>query len=132
MNAVFNDLQDYSSSLDGASVHNRQELFAVLDGARHREPFACELEGENGYKLTIGVGEEYGFVQHSRTDGDSPYLVAVAEGPSCREEYIDFLCGNTPSPISCRNVLTFEKVKEIAAHFIETGERDPAFSWEEI
>jgi hypothetical protein len=69
MKAVFNDLQDYSSSLDGVAVSNRQELFAVLDNARDREPFACELEGENGYKLTLGVAKDKGFVQHSRTDG---------------------------------------------------------------
>ncbi len=132
MKAVFNDLQDYSSSLDGAAVQDRPELFAVLDSARNREPFVCELEGESGSKLTLGIGSNAGFVQHSRTDGDSAYLVAVARKGASKEEYVNFLCGNTPSPVPSRNVLTFDEVKEIAAHFIETGERNPAFAWEEI
>jgi hypothetical protein len=132
MKAVFNDLQDYSSSLDGAAVSNPQQLFAVLDSARDREPFACELEGENGYRLTLGIGKDKGFVQHSRTDGDSPYLLAVARATACGEEYVEFLCGNTPSPVPRRNILPLEKVKEIAAHFIVTGERSPLISWEEV
>lgn len=133
MKAVFNDLQDFSSSLDGATVHDPQELFAVLDSARNRKPFACELEGDNGYKLTLGVGKEYGFVQHSRIDADSPYLVAVAETePASGEEYVEFLCGDTPSPVPMRNVLPFETVKDIAAYFIQTGERSPAVSWDEV
>lgn len=71
MKATFNDLQDYSSSLDGATVRDRKELFRILDAARGREPFVCQLEGENDWMLTIGIGQDIGFVQHSRIDGDS-------------------------------------------------------------
>jgi hypothetical protein len=136
MKAAFNDMQDHSSSLDGAAVHDRQELFAVLDNARDREPFGCELEGENGYKLTLGVGKDVGFVQHGRADGradgDTPYMVAVAPENYWHQEYAKFLVADTPTPIPQRFCLPFEMVKQIAAYFIETGERSPAFSWEEI
>jgi hypothetical protein len=137
MKAVFNDLQDYSSSLDGAIVCDRNELFAVLDCVRDREPFICELEGENEYKLTIGAGKEVGCVQYSRSDGDPPYLVALAPGHQAGEEeeeqeYVEFLCGNTATPIPKRNILPFEMGKRIAAYFIETGERCPAVSREEV
>jgi hypothetical protein len=132
MKAVFNDMQDYSSSLDGAVVHDRQELFAVLDSARAREPFVCELEGDNGYKLMLGIGQEVGCVQYSPSNGDVPYLMALAPGDHGDDEYVEFLCGNTPSPIPLRNILPFEMVKEIAAHFVETGERWPGVAWEEI
>src|SRR6516225_11783206 len=47
MKAVFNDMQNHSSNLHGVAVHDRRELFAVFDGAWGREPFGCELEGEN-------------------------------------------------------------------------------------
>jgi hypothetical protein len=130
MKAVFNDLQDYSSELDGATVHNRSELFRILDGARDRNPFGCELLGENDYKLTLGIGKHVGFVQHGRSDGDTPYLVAVS--PSEYEVDAEFLVGDTPSPIPRRFCLPFEIVKEIAAYFIESGERSPAVAWEEI
>ena len=130
--AVFNDMQDHSSSLDGAAVHNHHELFAVLDNAQGREPFGRELEGENGYKLTLGVGKDVGFVQHGRADGDTPYLAAVAPENYWHQEYAEFFVGDTPTPIPQRFCLPFEMVKQIAAYFIETGERSPAFAWEEI
>jgi hypothetical protein len=59
-------------------------------------------------------------------------LVAVAEATTCGEEYAEFLCGDTPSPIPRRNILPFDKVKEIAAYFIETGERSPTVAWEAV
>ena len=132
MKAVFNDMEDHSSSVDGATVHDRNELFAQLDSIGDREPFGCELLGENGFKLTLGIGKDIGFVQHSPADGDIPYLVAVAPQKYCEQEYVEFLVGGTPTPIPQRFCLLFEMVKQIAAHFVETGERSPAFSWEEI
>jgi hypothetical protein len=125
-------MQDHSSTLDGAAVHGRKELFAVLDSAREREPFGCELEGENGYKLTLGIGKDIGFVQHCHADGDTPYKMAVAPEKYWQQEYAEFLVGGTPTPIPQRFCLPFEIVKQIAAHFVETGECSPAFSWEEI
>jgi hypothetical protein len=132
MKAVFNDMQDHSNPLDGATVHDRKELFTLLDRAVDREPFGCELVGENDYKLTLGIGKGIGFVQHSPADGDTPYLLAVAPEKFCEQEYVEFLVGDTPTPIPQRFCLPFEAVKRIAAYFIETGERSPAFSWEEI
>jgi hypothetical protein len=132
MNAIFKDLQDHSSRLNGAAVHNRHELFAVLESARDREPFGCELEGENGYKLTLGIGKHVGFVQHGSVDGDTPYLVAVAAVTHWHHDYAEFLVGDTPTPIPQRFCLPFEMVKEIAAHFVETGQRSPTLAWEEL
>jgi hypothetical protein len=132
MNAVFNDFQEPCSPLDGATVRNREELFELLDSLRNRAPFVGELVGDNGYKLLLGIGPEVGSVQHSPSDGDVPYLMAVAVDDHCKDEYVEFLCGDTPSPISKRYCLPFESVKEIAAHFLETGERSPAVRWEEI
>ena len=132
MKAVFNDMQNHSSNLHGVAVHDRRELFAVFDGAWGREPFGCELEGENGYKLTLGISKDVGFVQHGRADGDVPYLLAVAPENYWHKEYAEFLVGDTPTPIPQRFCLPFELVKQIAAYFVETGERSPAFIWEEI
>jgi len=132
MNAVFNDMQDHSSPIDGATIHDRWELLAVLDRLQDREPFGSELVGDNGYKLTLGIGGKIGFVQHSPSDGDTPYLLAVTPEKQCQQEYVEFLIGDTPTPIPRRFCIPFEMVKKIAAHFIETGERSPTVSWEEI
>lgn len=132
MKAVLNDMHDRSSSLDGATVHNRKELFRLLDSAQDREPFGCELVGENDFKLTLGIGQDIGFVQHSPSDGSTPYLMAVAREKCREQDHAEFLVGNTPTPVPRRYCIPFEAMKEIAAYFIETGERSPAVSWEEI
>jgi hypothetical protein len=132
MKAVFSDLEDYSTSLDGATVHDRNEVIAVVDSARERAPFVCQLVGENGYMLTVGIGKDVGCVQHSPSDGDVPYLMAVAPGDHRKGEYVEFLMGNTPTPFPRRNCLPLEMVKEIAAYFVESGERWSAVSWEEV
>jgi hypothetical protein len=55
MKAVFTAMEEHSSPLDGATVHNKREVMAVLNGARGREPFGCELEGDDGFRLTLGI-----------------------------------------------------------------------------
>ena len=39
---------------------------------------------------------------------------------------------NTLTPIPGRYVLNFEEMKQIAVHFLETGDRSGAFAWEAI
>jgi hypothetical protein len=131
MKAVFNDMQDYSSHLNEAVVHNRAELFALLASVRDRQPFGCELIGQNDFKLTLGVGQNVGFVQHSAVNGDAPYLLAVAPGKCCEQAYVEFLIGNTPTTVPQQFCLPFQTVKEIAAYFLETGERSPLVAWED-
>lgn len=87
--------------------------------------------------LTIGIGQNLGSVQHSRIDGDSAYLMAVnpdfvGEQKDGREEYFEFLCGDTPTPIAKRYILPFETVKQICGYFLENGDRDPSIYWEEF
>ena len=132
MKAELHDLQDHSSHLNGAIVHDRSQLFALLDSVGDRDPFGCELENENGCVLTLGIGKDVGFVQHSPSTGDIPYLVALATSTCCGHEDVEFLVGDTPTPIPRRFCLPFETVKEIAAYFVETGGRTPSVSWEEI
>jgi immunity protein Imm1 of predicted polymorphic toxin system len=132
MKAVFNHEQEFFPKLDGACVDNRKELFALFEMFKDQEPFIGHLVGDNGYKLALGIGKELGCVQHSSSNGDVPYLVALAPGIHGEDDYFDFWVGNTPTPIHKRYCLPFETVKEIAAYFIETGERSSDVSWEEI
>jgi hypothetical protein len=47
-------------------------------------------------------------------------------------EYLEFLIGDTPTPVPRRYGLPFELVKEVAVYFRQTGQCSPAISWEEI
>jgi hypothetical protein len=132
MKAVFSDMQDPSNPLDGAAIHDRQELLALLERLRDRDPFVCELVGENGYKLKMGIGPGVACVQHGPSDGDTPYLMAVGPQKHCDQEYVEFLLGDTPTPIAQRFCLPFEMAGEIASYFVETGQRWPDAAWEEI
>jgi hypothetical protein len=126
------DFQDKTNPLHGARIDDREALLKVLDGLRSREPFLCELVGENGYKLLLGVARTIGCAQYSPSDGSTPYLMAVATSEQDSNEDMEFLCGDTPSPVARRYCVPFETAKQIAGHFIETGNRWPGVSWEEI
>jgi hypothetical protein len=132
MNVTFFDQQDESNPINGSVIADSEELSRLLDNLRSRSPFLAELIGANGYVLMIGIGGPVGCAQHSRSDGSPPYLVAVAPNPIAEDECIDFLIGNTPTPIPVRYILPFEKMKEIASCFQETGARSAAVTWEEV
>jgi hypothetical protein len=132
MIVTFFDQQDESNPINGSAIADSEELLRILDSLRTRSPFLAQLFGENGYNLMVGIGGAIGCVQYSRTDGSPPYLLAVASNPIAENGDIEFLLGNTPTPISVRHILPFEKVKEIARHFRETGARSAAVSWEEV
>jgi hypothetical protein len=97
-----------------------------------KEPFFCELISDNGYKLLIGIGKRIGCVQYSRIDGVPPYLIALKDTSDGEQGYIEFLIDGTPTPVSMRYCIPLEDVRQIANHFLKTGELDSSFLWEEI
>ncbi|HKF22887.1 MAG TPA: Imm1 family immunity protein [Candidatus Angelobacter sp.] len=133
MTVRFLDLEESSNPLNGTRIDDKGELLKLLDGLRGRHPFLCQLAGDNGYMLMMGIGGPVGCVQHSPTNGDTPYLLAVSNAERDTDgEDVEFLAGGTPTPISPRNGFPFESVKQIAVYFLETGNRMPSISWEEI
>jgi hypothetical protein len=132
MTVLFFDRQELSNPMNGLRIKSKIELDEALEKLGNREPFVFELVGENGYKLLVGFGKAIGCVQHSRTDGDTPYLVAVAPGAGEAGDYFEFLAGGTATPISKRYCMPLKQVRQIATYFVETGDRSPNVSWEEI
>ena len=128
----FLDHQDETNPINGLVIADDEQLSKIFDGFRTREPFFAEFYGDNGYKLLIGIGRTVGCVQYSRSDGDTPYLMAVAFNPHARVENFEFLAGNTPTPVSGRYILPLEQVKKITQYFRETGARSASVSWEEL
>ena len=130
MKTVFTDLQSHSG--DGTVVRNRMQLAALLESFSNRTPFGCELVADNGHKVVFGAGGGIGFVQHSPSDGDPPFRMAIAKKNHCERDYVEFLVGGTATPIAQRYCLSASEVEEIVACFVETGELALGFAWEEI
>lgn len=78
MKVSFFDLQEGDNPLNGSPLVSGEETLNLLERLKFRDPFMCELVGENGYKLLMGLGGSVASVQYSRSDGEPPYFEAVA------------------------------------------------------
>ena len=131
MNVIFLDQEDRANYLNGVAIGDSTRLFQILESLRNRRPFFCELAGENGFRLSVGVGK-LGCVQYSPCDGSPPYLVATADYVESEDGYCEFLAGGTPTQIPNRFCMPFESVLKIARYFQETGRAHPSWRWEEV
>ncbi|SRR6266700_7313985 len=130
MRAQFFDRQDTGNPLNGAVLEDPEALRTIVQDMQSRAPFLAELIGTNGRTLLLGLGCSDGCVQFSSTDGTPPYLMAVRDNAEQGEQ--DFLICNTPTPVPRRYCLPMQRVAEIAAAFLEHGERYSDVEWEEI
>lgn len=130
MRVTFTDLQDQMYSLNGTVIKDDKRLLQIMDGLVARDPFAFELACDNGYYLMVGMGGPVGSVEYCHCEAKISCLSAMTIESKHKTGYIDFLAGNTPTPIPARYCIPFELVKHIAAYFLNTGERSPAASWE--
>lgn len=128
----FFDRQDESNPFNGHAIDDHTQLSKILESCHDREPFFAELVEEGSHKLLIGIGATIGCAQFSRTDGNPPYLMALAADQNVEEGAVEFLCGGTATPVPMRYVLPHEDVKAIAIAFLQTGQCSNRASWEEI
>jgi hypothetical protein len=130
--AQFFDRQDAKNSLNGTRVRNEAELRHLLDRLKTRQPFFAELMGMYGNKLLLGLGALEACVQFSAQDGSPPYVMAVADPTREIDRHVEFLIGNTATPVPLRYCMPYETLLKIASRFVETGERYSGVQWEEI
>ncbi len=130
MQTFFVDMENRSNPANGTVLLDAESTGNLFDALDRNLPLICELKAENGYKLTIGLGTEIGFAQYSKTDGDPPYLVAVADGIVDRNHV--FFIDGTETEISREHCLAYAVVREIAMFFTETGMRSDCAVWVEI
>jgi hypothetical protein len=91
------------------------------------------LESPGYGTLTIGIGTPYGFVEYMDDDGSPPYFVATTDIENQGEDaFIEFDSGGTPTPILLRNCLPFERVVDIAEHFIRNKKLPENANWMEV
>lgn len=132
MTAVFQDLQRPDNPLNGSQLIVAASLLDMCRSLKGRKPFLFELRGDNGFMLTIGFAGNVGSVQHSPCDGSPPYLMAISDEHMEDSKCLQFLAGDTPTPIPLRFCLPIAVVERIAHEFIEGGRRSEAVNWEEI
>jgi hypothetical protein len=132
MKVKFFDMDNASNPLNGSTIRDSRWLLKILQGMQGREPFFCELEGENGYRLDLGVAATFGCAQYSHSEGDPPYLMAIDDNAKPEGGYKEFFCQNMHTSVPAHQCLPLGVIMEIAAFFLETGRPSPAVSWEEI
>jgi hypothetical protein len=132
MRVEFYDLENKSNPLNGSTFDSHAELLVALKSLRTTKPFFCELVGENGRNLMVGVGAELGCAQYSSADGGPPCLVAVSPvenaGPN---QFLKFFAGGQPSEVPARHGLQRDVLYSVAGDFLRTGEPSPLVLWEE-
>ena len=132
MKVVFEDLQESENPLNGKAFESAAAVSDTLQTLRDRKPFLVELRGDNGSMLTVGVAGDVGSVQYSPGDGSPPYHMAVSDEETEEGKFVEFLAGNTPTPIPRRFCLPISLVERIVREFIEREEKSRAVNWEEI
>jgi hypothetical protein len=55
--------------------------------------------------------------------------MAVSPQRHTKNGYIEFLVSDTPTPFAARYILSFDQVKTISVHFLDTGGKSDAVSW---
>lgn len=133
MNVILHDFQNGPDDpFDGMLVDDLDNLRNILDQLQRRDPFILELEGDNGYRLTVGIGGPVSCIQHSSNDGEPPYLVAVPKDvKQRREEACVFLCGDQATEIRADQCVPFAVLRSVALHFLQTGDRSNEVDWVE-
>jgi hypothetical protein len=58
--------------------------------------------------------------------------MAVSLDAELSTEGVEFLIGNTPTPVPSRYCVPFDTLKDVAEYFQMTGERSSVVRWEEI
>jgi hypothetical protein len=128
----YSNLQDDFDPVSDTSLAGSAELADLLESRRRKLPFLAKLSGENGFELMIGIGRNVGCVQYSHSNGAPPYLMAISPNPPMKRGGFEFLTANTPTQIPAPNIVRFKELKEIALHFLETGERSNKVAWQEV
>jgi hypothetical protein len=133
MNTTFQDLQDENNPRNGHLFSDRATVVSVLQDLRDIDPpFMCQFTGANGFNLMIGVAHDFGCAQHSPNDGMPPFLMAMPRAGASDHADMEFLVGDTPTPIDGRYRIAFDELCEIVAEFVTTGARTTKVSWEEL
>jgi hypothetical protein len=132
MKVRYFNCQDNLDPLHGTVIAESAELEKMLEDAKRKPPFIAELHADNGFEVSIGICENYGWFQYSNLDGNPPYLNAMSPQRPLKRGFVEFLDANTPTPIPARYIISFDELKSISIHFFRTGRPSSVVSWEDF
>src|ERR1051325_1339731 len=130
MNLFDRQFEDWRKDT-GVEIANEQHLKELIHVHQNKPPHFVEIVASDGAKLLLGVGGEFVTAQYTCASGSPPYLV-VKGSEDTDDEFIEFLMGDTLTPVSRHLCITFEKGMAVALHFYRTGKRLDTVAWEEI
>jgi hypothetical protein len=122
---------DQEGQADAVIVSNEGELLEFFATFPRRDPFYCELV-QGGHKLSVCIRKDLACVQHSASNNDPPYMMAVAPERCDFEGEVEFFIGNEATPITVLYALPLDVAKQVIVHFLTTGQPSSAVSWEEV
>ena len=131
MSAKFYDQNNNKNPRNGTILADGKAAKALLRTAVAETSFV-ELASSSETKLLIGLGPEICSAQFSSLNGEPPYLFAKLQSESKREGVAEFVIGVEPTEILRRLCIPYSALLEVAAYFVETGERSSIVEWEEV
>lgn len=132
MSAQFFDQNNDSNPYNGTVLIDGAAAKALLKSNVSNKPFFAELISDHQTKLLIGLGPKIACAQFSTSNDDPPYLMASLESERMQSGFAEFLIEGTPSEVPRRLCVPLSVLLDVAAHFVETGERSPIVDWEVI
>lgn len=121
---------DSPNKLKKDLIETKQDLRIAFENLRTKEPRLVDLIASDGHSLTIGVGGKYICIMYTTASGNPPYLSAINEIDDT-EDFVEFVCGGTPTPIPLSHCFPFEKGIEIIEYFFLTGDLSKKVEWVE-
>lgn len=124
--------QDEFDPMNGQAIEQPDKLSEMLHRRRNLRPFVAWLTSDKGSQMTLGISTDRCCAQYSSSDGSPPYLMAISPHPRMKRGCVEFFAANTPTPFAARYIITFDELKEVALHFMQTGGRSDAVFWQEF
>jgi hypothetical protein len=115
----------------GLVVSTKGALMVHLSSFLKRDPGILEIVSPEGTRLHLGLGGRYACAQITAANSLPPYLVAQA-GETTASEDVEFLLGDTPTPVVPEECISVPEAVRIAEHFFDTGQPDPTITWKKI
>lgn len=124
---AYDDIVPFGGTKIATATAAQQLLDRLL--ARGGPPYFVELQRASGEFLLLGLGPACVVQFTSAGDESKNYMI---RGSGSLGEYIEFLMGDTPTPIPARYGIVPSTLRQAVTAFIETGRCDPNMDWEEI
>ena len=113
------------------SISSEKELIDKLHAIARNGNRVVLLHSSDYGTLTIGTGIPLGFIEYMNASATPPYLIAAGNTTN-NGGFIEFDSGGTPTQVSTRHCINFEKVVEIAAFFLKNGKLSATVYWENV